>query len=145
MSVTIALPSGANAVLRDAKDVTERQRRPIRKIQTQLAADAKFVDAVQAADKANKAGGELDEATQRALAEGMGEAFDPLETLNDLLVLAAVESWSYSFAPSLDSLLDVPARDLDALRKAASPFMAELSPDFEPTPDAASPIAPSGV
>jgi hypothetical protein len=137
------LPSGASAELRDVKDVTDRQRRPIRKIQTVLAGNAKFIDAVTEAGKTG--GKDLTEDQQRAIAEGMGDAFDPLENLNDLLVVAAVQSWSYDFPVSVDNCQDLPARDLDALRKASAPFLRELMPDFDPTPEADSPIAPSGV
>lgn len=140
----IALPSGASAELRDVQDVTERMRRPIRKVQTQLAGNAKFIDALGDAEKF-KDGTEIDEATQRAIAEGMGEAFDPLELLNDLLVVAAVVSWSYAFPVTVDNVQDVPGRDLDALRKVASPYLKNMLPDFEPNPDADSPTAPSGV
>jgi len=142
MTTRINLPSGAYADLRAVEDVTERQRRPIRRIQAQLTGNAGFLDAVNEAEKAG--GADMTPDAQRAIAQVMGDAFDPLETLNDLLVLAAVVSWSYPFEPSLDSVQDLPGRDLDALRTAVAPYIAALQPNFEPTPDPASPIVPSG-
>jgi len=73
----------------------------------------------------------------------MGAAFDLLEDLNDSLAAALVAGWSYDFPVSLDSMQDLPSRDLDALREKCGPYMARLMPDFEPTPEDASPTAPS--
>jgi hypothetical protein len=73
----------------------------------------------------------------------MGEAFDLLEELNDALVAALVAGWSYGFVVSADAVQDLPGRDLDALRTAVAPFLAQLNPDFEPSPDAASPSVAS--
>jgi hypothetical protein len=127
-------------------DVTERQRRPIKRIQAQLAAMPAFVAAVKEAEAAQKvAGGELTPDQQLAIAGGMGEAFDLLEDLNDHLIGAVVRGWSYSFPVSSDAAQDLPGRDLDALREACAPALKELMPNFEPTPDPNSPIVPSAA
>lgn len=139
---TITLPSGATADLRDVADVTERQRRPIKRIQTKLAGLPDFVHAVEEA-QAHKDGDELTPDQQLAIAAGMGEAFDLLEDLNDALVAALVLRWSYDLSISADACQDLPGRDLDALRAAVSPYLAQLSPDFEPNPDPASPTVAS--
>lgn len=139
----ITLPSGGWADLRAANDVTERQRRPIKRIQTQLAGNSGFVAAVNEAQA--QGDGELSADAQLRIAAGMGDAFDLLESLNDFLIAAVVAGWSYDFPVSADSAQDLPGRDLDALREACAPYMSELSPNFEPTPEADSPIVPSTV
>jgi hypothetical protein len=73
----------------------------------------------------------------------MGEAFDLLEDLNDALVVALVAGWSYGFGVSVDSVQDLPGRDLDALRAAVSPYLSQLNPDFDPSPAADSPTGAS--
>lgn len=140
----ITLPSGATADIREVADVTERQRRPIKRIQTKLAAIPEFADAVrEAQDKTED--GELSPEAQLTIAAGLGEAFDLLEDLNDALVAALTAGWSYGFAVSADAVQDLPGRDLDALRNAVAPFLAQLAPDFEPSPDADSPTEASGA
>lgn len=138
----LTLPSGATADLRDVADVTERQRRPIKRIQTKLAGLPAFTSAVAEA-QAQGDGIDLTPEQQLRIAAGMGEAFDLLEELNDALVVALVAGWSYGFGVTVDAVQDLPGRDLDALRKAVSPYLAQLNPDFEPNPDPASPSGAS--
>jgi hypothetical protein len=138
----ITLPSGATADIRDVADVTERGRRPIKRIQTRLAGLPDFVHAVEEA-KQQKDGEELTPEQQLTIAAGMGEAFDLLEDLNDALVVALVAGWSYGFGVSVDSVQDLPGRDLDALRAAVSPYLSQLNPDFDPSPAADSPTGAS--
>lgn len=138
----INLPSGATTDLRDVADVTERQRRPIKRIQTKLAGLPAFVNAVEEA-KAQTDGVALTPDQQLKIAAGMGEAFDLLEELNDALVVALTAGWSYTFGVSVDAVQDLPGRDLDALRAAVAPFLAQLNPDFDPSPDPASPTVAS--
>jgi hypothetical protein len=142
--IHITLPSGNTADLRDVADVTERGRRPIKRIQTKLAGLPAFVNAVEEA-KAQKDGADLTPDQQLKIAAGMGEAFDLLEELNDALVAALVAGWSYGFAVSADAAQDLPGRDLDALRAAVSPYLSELNPDFDPSADADSPTGASGA
>lgn len=146
MSAHLTLPSGATADLRDVIDVTERQRRPIRRFQSQLSAMPAFAAAVREAEAVQKAAGDgtdLAPDVQLKLAAGMGEAFDVLESLNDAVVAAMVRGWSFPFPVTADAAQDLPGRDLDALRTACAPFIRELMPNFEPSPDADSPTAPS--
>lgn len=138
----INLPSGATADIRDVADVTERGRRPIKRIQTRLAGLPDFVHAVEEA-KSQKDGEELTPEQQLTIAAGMGEAFDLLEDLNDALVAAMVAGWSYAFGVSADACQDLPGRDLDALRTAVAPYLSQLNPDFDPSPDPASPTGAS--
>lgn len=139
----VTLPSGATADLRPAEDITERQRRPIKRIQTLLAGNEGFVKAVKEAQDSEDE--ELTQEAQLRIAAGMGDAFELLESLNDYLVAAAVRGWSYGFPVSADAAQDLPGRDLDALREICAPYMGQLSPNFEPSPDADSPSVPSTV
>lgn len=144
--IHINLPSGASADLRAVSDVTERQRRPIKRIQAQLAARPAFAAAVKEAQLIAKAAGtELSPEAELRIAAGMGDAFDLLEDLNDSLVSALVSGWSYDFPVSVEGVQDVPGRDLDALRKECAPYLAQLLPDFEVSAEPDSPIAPSGA
>jgi hypothetical protein len=138
----ITLPSGATADLREIADVTERQRRPIKRIQTKLAGLPAFVNAVAEAQSQSD-GSELTPEQQLKIAAGMGDAFDLLEELNDALVVALTAGWSYAFAVSADACQDLPSRDLDALREAVSPYLEQLNPDFDPNPAADSPTGAS--
>jgi hypothetical protein len=140
--IHLTLPSGATADLREVADVTERQRRPIKRIQTKLAGLPAFTSAVAEA-QAQGDGIDLTPEQQLRIAAGMGEAFDLLEELNDALVAALVAGWSYGFPVSADAVQDLAGRDLDALRKAVSPYLGQLNPDFEPNPDPASPSVAS--
>lgn len=135
MGAHITLPSGATADLRPVEDITERQRRPIKRIQTQLLKLADFGVAVEKAQGNKK----LSKADQEVIAAGLGEAFEPLEELNDRLIVAAVRGWSYGFPVEFEHVLDVPARDLDKLREAVSPYLPQLMPDFSPNADKESP------
>lgn len=138
--IRVSLPSGATADLRPSADVTERQRRPIKRIQAQLGAKPAFVAAI---GEAKDVEGELSAEAQLKIAAGMGDAFELLEQLNDFLVAAVVAGWSYDFPVSADAVQDLSGRDLDALREKVAPYMAELSPGFEPTPEDESPTEPS--
>jgi len=127
----ITLPSGATADLRPVCDITERHRRPIKRLQAQLMKLTEFAEAVQKAQDKKR----LSKADRDALAEGLGDAFDPLEELNDRLVIAAVRGWSYDFPVDYDNLLDLPGRDIDALREEVAPYLHEIFPEFGPNKD----------
>ncbi|MBM9504521.1 hypothetical protein [Actinacidiphila acididurans] len=122
--------------------MTERQRRPIKRLQAQLVADADFAAAITQAKRSGGTDSLTDEEEMR-IAAGMGSAFDTLENLNDSLIVALVAGWSYGHPVTLDGVQDIPGHDLDALRKECAPLMRQLMPDFEPTPDPESPIGPS--
>jgi hypothetical protein len=141
----IALPGGAWADLRPAGEITERLRRPIKKLGAKLASYPEFIKAVEDAQAKTADGSEMTAAQQLQLAAAMGDAFDVLEELQDRLVVAAVRGWSYGSAITVDALLDLPSAALDALREVAAPYQSALSPDFTPNQAADSPIAPSNA
>lgn len=140
ISNRVALPNGAWADLRPVSDITERMRRPIKKLSTQLGSHPEFVEAVNAAQ-----GKELTPAEQLKIAAAMGDAFDVLEELQDRLVCAAVRRWSYEQDITPNDLLDIPSAALDALREYAAPYQSGLNPSFEPTTESDSPTGPSSA
>lgn len=106
---------GGWAKLRDPDTVTERQRKP-------------FVLAIGRASKAD---------------ENEDGGLSALVEVQDSLVLAMVEEWSFEFPVTAAGIEDLPHRAISALRSACMPFQKELMPDFGPNPDPASPPVPS--
>lgn len=143
----IPLPGSGWADLRPVQDITERHRRPIKRLSTQLLGNAEFASAVAEVQASGKDPADLTMDEQLKVAAGMGAAFDTLEEIQDLLVVAAVRGWSYDAIPvTVDGLLDLPGQALDALRAAVAPYQGALNPNLtEPTPDPASPTEPSSA
>ncbi|MFI0894894.1 hypothetical protein [Streptomyces sp. NPDC020983] len=137
----VELPGGW-ADLRPVSDITERMRRPIKRLSTRLTSYPSFMEAVQ---QGEAAGGELSSEQQLAIAASMGDAFDVLEELQDALVVAVTRGWSWEHPVSADGVLDLPTPALDALRQAVAPWQQAMNPNFEPTPDAGSPTGPSSA
>lgn len=106
---------GGWAKLRDPDTVTERQRKP-------------FMKAVGRA-------GNLQAADDGGISL--------LVEVQDALVLAMVEEWSFDAPITADGLEDLPHKAITALRVACQEFREELLPDFGPTPDPQSPSVPS--
>lgn len=130
----IELPGGW-ADLRPVADITERMRRPIKRASTKLTSFPSFMSAVREGQAATKDGREMTMDEQLAIAANMGDAFDVLEEVQDLLVVAAVMGWSWEVPITQDGVLDLPTPALDALRKAVSPYQKALNPNFQPTPE----------
>ena len=138
MSEKIPLSNGGWAVLRDPKAVTQRLRRPVEKA---------FLKVGQGSARAalENAG----EITTEAQANRVASAIDPdtldlFNELNDLIVIARLESWSLDKPLTIDSLLDLPDEDYKALRSAAANKSMEMLPDFSFSNDPDSPTKPSG-
>jgi hypothetical protein len=141
----VDLPGGW-ADLRPVSDITERMRRPIKRLSAKLTSFPRFMEAVSSAQKSTDGGkGELSQSEQLAIAASMGEAFDVLEELQDALVVAVTRGWSWDHQVTADGVLDLPGPALDALRQAVAPWQTALNPNFEPTPDADSPTEPSSA
>lgn len=133
----LTLPSGATAVLRDPRMVTERLRRPFMAVQRKLAGSDLSVIFLAAQNE----GRELTETEGLQLA-GHPDA-DLLAELDYLAVAALVAEWSYDFPVTADTVLDLPVCDLDALRAAVKPLIPQMAPNFTPTPEPESPTPPS--
>jgi hypothetical protein len=138
----IPLPGGW-ADLRPTCDITERMRRPVKRLSAKLGSYPEFMAAVAEARATRDDGQDLTPEEELKIAAAMGAAFDVLEELQDQLVVCAVRGWSWEFPVTADAVLDLPAPALDALRKAVAPYQGALNPDFEPNPDPASPTEPS--
>lgn len=121
MSTKIVLPDGGWALLREPEAVPERLRRPVN------------AHAVALQDFVN-ADGEVTAMSPTVLAA--------LEDMNDRLVVALVAEWSFDAPITLEAVLDLPGAVYDALRAAVTPLAVRMMPDFDPTPDPASPTSP---
>lgn len=139
----IPLPGGW-ADLRPVCDITERMRRPIKRLSARLASYPAFMEAIQEAE-AKGDGANMSPEDQMRVAATMGDAFDVLEELQDQLVIAAVRGWSWDFPVTTDAVLDLPTPALDGLRAAVAPYQNALNPNFQPNPDPASPTEPSSA
>ena len=103
MSERINLPSGGWFDVRDAREVTERSRRPIR---------------YAAANLQGLQG---------------GAAFEAWDKVVDLASVALITEWSHPQAVNVDGLLDIPPADCDAIRAVIEPRMSDLLPNFGPS------------
>ena len=127
MSDPVVMPSGATVTYRAIEKVTERYRRPI--VRLSAAFHASGASAILASEDG-----------ERSLSS---EALGLMSELNDAVAVAMIESWSYDMPVSPDSMLDLVGADYDFLRAATAPYVMQLLPDFDPTPDPESPTAPS--
>jgi hypothetical protein len=132
---TVTLPSGKKVQLRDVNDITERQRRPLSKLRAKLAANQEVASIMQKHEDGKK----LTKAEEASIEAQLGDLLEVVEEMGDRLIVAAVAGWDHPFPVDYDSVLDLPARDLDKLREVCAPYMGELFPDFSPTVDKASP------
>ena len=64
------------------------------------------------------------------------------DTLNDLLAVAMVESWTLDLPVSVESLLLLESGQYASIREATAPFINDLLPDFSPTPVDGTPTTP---
>lgn len=135
----IELPNGGWAVLRDPAAVPVRLRRPVEKLlmavsngRTREALEnVESIDDVQRAAEIAKS---LDQ-----------EAMDEFYELNDLLVLARVQEWSFDFPVTRESIGDLPSAIYEKLQKACSKNLIEMIPDFGQDNNPDSPTNPSDV
>jgi hypothetical protein len=97
--------------LRDPAQVPERLRRP-----------------VVACSSAAAALEDIDE--NNISTETITKTLEFYSEFNDLLAVAMVESWSWSMPVSTESLLELPSRAYDDIRKAVAPYVRQLLPDF---------------
>jgi hypothetical protein len=137
MSEKISLPSGGWAVLRDPAAVPVKLRRPVEKAlltlgqsqaKTVLAASPELTDSQKAAEVASTINPEI---------------LDQFNDLNDLLIVARVESWSLDLPIVIESLGDFAQGDYEALQEVAAKDVTEMMPRFGISNDPNSPIKPS--
>ena len=144
MSTKIELGNGGWAILRDPAAVPVKLRRPVEKMlmavgrgQAKAALEAK-----EAAIANAKTGDTIDPS---AVAATMDESvIDQFYELNDLLIVARVESWSLELPISVDSLGDLTQEDYELLQKVAAQNVTTMVPNFGLSNNPDSPTPPSG-
>jgi hypothetical protein len=97
--------------LREPNLVPERLRRPV------------FEKSVSGQSLVEE-GKDLDESAMKFFSE-----------FNDLLAIALISAWSFEGAISVESLMDLPSKTYDDIRKVVTPYVAELIPDFGIDPE----------
>lgn len=133
MPIPLPLPNGQHALLRDPESVPERLRRPYERVKTRMGAYAADIpDTLPEREREIQAG----IAMMKAQPELMDE-------LNDTLILALVEAWSYEVPVTLDGILDLPGPALDILLQKCKELSPRMMTNFEPTVDRESPTVPS--
>ena len=143
MSTKIELGNGGWAILRDPAAVPVRLRRPVEKMlmavgrgQAKAALEAK-----QEAIANAKTGDTIDPS---AVAANINSTvIDQFYELNDLLIVARVESWSLELPISVDSLGDLTQEDYELLQKVAAQNVTTMVPNFGLSNNPDSPTPPS--
>ena len=144
MSTKIELGNGGWAILRDPAAVPVKLRRPVEKMlmavgrgQAKAALEAK-----QEAIANAKTGDTIDPSS---VAANMDLAvIDQFYELNDLLIVARVESWSFDLPINVDSLGDLTQEDYELLQKIAATNVTTMVPNFGMSNNPDSPTPPSG-
>lgn len=126
------LEAGGWIEIRDPRTVTERARRPLMK----MAMAAVRHQGVMNIDESDP---EAVAATLAAAPEVIGE----FENLNDALIIAMLTGWSFDVPITMDDLLDLPTKTYQEIQTVIAPLITIIMPNFEPTPDAASPTVAS--
>jgi len=144
MSTKIELGNGGWAILRDPAAVPVKLRRPVEKMlmavgrgQAKAALEAK-----EAAIANAKTGDTIDPSTVAANMDST--VIDQFYELNDLLIVARVESWSLDLPISVDSLGDLTQEDYELLQKIAAQNVTSMVPNFGLSNNPDSPTPPSG-
>jgi len=117
--------NGGWAILRDPAAVPVKLRRPIEK--TLMAIGRGQAQAALESNAANPTATMTD------------EVIDQFYLLNDLLIVARVESWSFDGEISLDSLGSLSDENYKALQAICAQNMNEMVPNFGMSNDANSP------
>ena len=144
MSTKIELGNGGWAILRDPAAVPVKLRRPVEKMLMAVGrGQAKAaLEARQEAIANAKTGDTIDPS---AVAANMDSSvIDQFYELNDLLIVARVESWSLDLPISIDSLGDLTQEDYELLQKIAANNVTSMVPNFGLSNNPDSPTPPSG-
>lgn len=134
MTTRIDLPGGAWADLKDPEELTNRERKMLRR---RVNAATKVGDELKAigvtADMARE--GVPDALAAQVEAVINEDAFDALSDAQAALIVAYVAAWSLDLPlPTLDTVDDLPAPVFDALAEATSKPGADSEEAPEPAP-----------
>jgi hypothetical protein len=149
MAHVVPLSGGNSAELRKPAELTERQRRPVtNRLALVSPAGQAALDAARRLEEDKKAAPEqkLSEDARKqlgALVEFTAEDLEHLDIANDLAIVTFVKHWTRAEQITVDSVLDLPGADYDALRAAVAPLTAQLFVNFAASKDPDSPTEPS--
>ena len=144
MSQKIELSNNGWAVLRDPAAVPVKLRRPVEKVLMAVGrSQAKAALEAKEAAIANAKTGDTIDASSVA-AELDQATIDQLYELNDLLIVARVESWSLDLPITLESLGELTQEDYELLQKVAAKNVTTMVPNFGLNNNPDSPTPPSG-
>lgn len=149
MGNIVPLSDGKSAELRDPKELSERQRRPLGKLMALVSPEGQ--DALEASRLLGEDGKpetkkKLTAAERKELQAKVRFAaadIDVLNELNDQAIVAFVKHWTREEAVTIDNVLELPTPDYDALRAAVAPLTAEVFVNFKASKDSSSPTAAS--
>lgn len=144
MSQKIELSNNGWAVLRDPAAVPVKLRRPVEKVLMDVGRKQKkaTLEAKEAAIANAKTGETIDVSF---VASELDQAtIDQLYELNDLLIVARVESWSLDLPITLASLGELTQEDYELLQKVAAKDVTTMVPNFGLSNNPDSPTPPSG-
>ena len=138
MSEKINLPSGGWAIVREPSAVPVRLRRPVEKALLVLGKS-------QAKGALEAAPSDLnDEAKAAQVAATIDPAIlDEFNDLNDLLIIARIESWSFENSIDLDSVGNLSQGDYEVLQQISATDITSMMPKFGISNDSDSPTKPS--
>lgn len=136
----ISLPDGAWAVLRDPQEITERQRRPLVRLQRRTI--MKAAPTLAGLDLESMT---PDDALAKLAPSLSDEDFDALEDIDDMVIVTLVDSWSFDLPITIDGSLDLPSKTRQALLEECHPLLARLLGDTSDAEvlDPESPTAPA--
>lgn len=145
----VPLSGGFSAELREASELTERQRRPVTRAMAlvspsgQTALDASNKLREDEAVPADKKMSEEKRAELKALVQFTAADIDILNEANDAAAVAFIKHWTRPEDINLESILGLPGADYDAIREAVAPLTNALFVSFAPDKAPDSPTAPS--
>jgi len=124
MTDKVDLGNGSWAKLRDPQDVTDKQRRPLAKLQRLLAASNLGEALTQRAQMGEEVTDkDLQDLLKPVLAD---DEWELLESTSDLLIVALVEEWSFDTPIIVESVQNLPGRVSKALRAACDPLLTDV-------------------
>ena len=106
----VLLPGDNWAMLRDADEVTERQRRPLVRLQRRTM--IKLAPSFAGSDIQDMKPAEFLKTIAPALS---AEDYDALEEIDDVLIATLVADWSFPYSVSAENSLDLPPAVREAL------------------------------
>jgi hypothetical protein len=138
----VTLKAGGWADLRDVAEIPERLRRPVRRIQMLLAGSPAFADV---AKDGPASAADITDEQAAAMAAKLGDSYDLIDQLQDRSIMQRVMGWSYGPEVTLDALQDLPGVVYDELGQLCKDGALDTGLNTSPSPEEASPTAPSNV